>query len=692
MKNRCMGVIALAVAAFAVGCEGDDGSGPAATAEPDATRTTDATMEPEADATTAGDAMAAADAAADASPRSPDAGPSPDMAPLDAAPMDAAPGPDAIPEGRVPAPEGTVALIPDPEDGLESGATAVGADGVAHFYSPTHEALVEFALAPGDDEPGDAAGVEIYIEVTAERQARVLVADPEGRYVPMIFGAELPDAPGDTLHVEVDGRDLLEGDEPAYRYAPGEPSPFMPNAFTIPEVLVVVSVQGLLRSIKYAAAVYVVKRVVEAGCNVLNPLHGDTCARAARWVEIAGTVLTPGIQMLRDGAWALTANLGVATGQAAFNYFAGWACGEVGTFFKWADPTAADFPAVRDRVRDAVRKLNHLLVALEEDPPADPEALGALLDAVGPALAIVAREVRENHVNVLQPPQVDDIAEGALSALVGTTLVSMTNGDIYAAWFHPNPAVRQMLVQPAGGAAVRFVQLGSRYTGGKIWVLDPRLLKSLQTAAGGALSCVVGLVTSFDVEVEGMPYTVETLEVIDAIADLAHHWLDHAYATHYGMVFDPPACLPDEFEPNGDRVAAQLGGAQLQIDGPVQLDGLNLCDGEGPAGDEDWFVFDMGPISLRAQARVRAPDPPGAGADERVCVEIFFYSELLELVGAEPERVEGPVCGRVGDAFSTQQFSVRRTVGEQWSQLIVRVYVDGEPMAPQIDYGLAFTL
>ena len=66
--------------------------------------------------------------------------------------------------------------------------------------------------------------------------------------------------------------------------------------------------------------------------------------------------------------------------------------------------------------------------------------------------------------------------------------------------------------------------------------------------------------------------------------------------------------------------------------------------------------------------------------------------KALELAGADPERVEGPVCGRVADQFATDQFSVRRTAGEQWSQLIVRVYVDGEPMAPQIDYGLAFTL
>ncbi len=160
----------------------------------------------------------------------------------------------------------------------------------------------------------------------------------------------------------------------------------------------------------------------------------------------------------------------------------------------------------------------------------------------------------------------------------------------------------------------------------------------------------------------------------------------------YGEAIPDPDCLPDLYEPNGTWEAALSRPLSYTADGsPVRVEDLNLCDG-ATADESDWYAFPSSLINFQTQARIRKPEGSPEGTDVPICMEIWFYDELLELGYLDPVQIAS-ACGTVREEFSTAQLSVASTTGVRWQYLMVHVFPDPSAPAPTegVDYILTFS-
>lgn len=579
-----------------------------------------------------------------------------------------------VSEAGIELPDTTVVLALE-DDGHERGVATTDADGTALLWSPVHEALLTYRAA---DEAGDAQpGVEVIVDLDAARLGRFLVIDPSGRLMPQAFSATLP-VRGDG-ELEVDGRALLELGTPNYDFDPSEGDPF---ALTIAGVSISVSISGILTSIALSGAIMIAKEFVLGVCSALAPLHDDTCAHVGTVVDVLGAIATAGVKLAGDftlraiGRYALE-QLGEAivdrACEAGGNRIALWA---------WGAPTDPGWDATRSELRRALWMYNYLLHLLDTAPPADVPALQADLLGVARILHTIAPMARPGYVQVIAPDahaasdQFDRLT-GYVTEVIDETSFTIADPDIARAW------------GPSRVASGLVLAVDTAEADRPIYMIDERFSTALGCVITAANRVVVGFEDTTVAAAEA-----STSAWVKTAAEVAMARMQDLHRTHFGGEPPPPACEADFYEPNATWREASASGRSLTIGtDPVRIDGLTLCSLTGTAFEEDWYAFDMGPISLNAGARVRAPTSGSMmGLDERVCVEVWFYSESYEISGWDAEMVAGPACGRVRDEPATEMFSIGRTLGESYSFLIAHVYPEGATTATQIDYELAFTL
>jgi hypothetical protein len=76
------------------------------------------------------------------------------------------------------------------------------------------------------------------------------------------------------------------------------------------------------------------------------------------------------------------------------------------------------------------------------------------------------------------------------------------------------------------------------------------------------------------------------------------------------------------------------------------------------------------------------------GQDQPICIDVYFYSQIYEIAGTPPDFITG-TCGTVSVGPATDTFGIRRTIGEEWSMILLRVRPGEGAMGP-IDYGMRF--
>jgi len=237
---------------------------------------------------------------------------------------------------------------------------------------------------------------------------------------------------------------------------------------------------------------------------------------------------------------------------------------------------------------------------------------------------------------------------------------------------------------------VRFIRMSMVQTERRVWQIDSRLAK-------GIFDCGISMISGVEAAITGpageTADEVETSEFLIAAADLAMRRMQDLHRDHFGGPPPTPTCGADFYEPNESWRSAIASGTALSIGTePVRITDLTLCSAAG-GEDDDWYAFNMAPISLNTDARIRMPTMAGPlGTDRRVCLEVWFYSENYEIGGWDADLVRGSVCDTVASEFSLGRFSIARTTGESYSFLVAHVYPEDPTYTGEIDYDLGFTL
>lgn len=579
-------------------------------------------------------------------------------------------------------------------DGTELGETMTGPDGVARFYSAVHETYFEMPVL-GDGEvalPGKR--VQLSVGTAA---AAYLVSDPEGAYAPLLYTFDLPQ---ENSAFDVDGYAEYVRAAGLEDYVPSrDGNPFGtsrgPLVASSTEPLVVgisvsISIRSVLTSLAVTAAASVFRNLVETSCRFVAPTFVERCQLLG---NIVGTLtgLVGGIATGANG-WALGATLlDGALSTAGYN------CDRLGGYLVGYVRGATDTRA-RDRYRDVARRFNFLLHRMETDPrPEQPtweQAQRMALDLIA-----VRDVVRNGYFQVWNTNAASsgfglEVAKTAtssffnsLSLRVQETVLTRISVQEYIRWYlQVGPREASFSVQ-----SLRYVQ-----TEWRTFTFPVDFSQRQQALNGLILGCAFHIVDSATLEWQAagrrQEQIVQVAEIVDAMLDVFEAGLDAIYADVWGDTIPPAGCLADEYEPNhswrlavASPLPVTLGSSDI-----AELRGLSFCDGTGTSGaDEDWYAYYTGPIELRVQARVLRADG-GRGQDQEVCLDVYFYSEIYTVFDDEPTWITS-TCGRVDAQPATSTFGVRRTLGESWSMLLLRVRPGPSATGVPIDYGLRFT-
>lgn len=571
------------------------------------------------------------------------------------------------------------------EDDTEIGRGVTDADGEVRFYSAIHE--IVFDLSYADEEAAPAPGLEVMVSVGPD-QAVYFASDPGGELAPLFYVTGIPTADAelavDTFEVYSEGAGLLEFD-------PDDPSPFG-EACTLIGLAGTFSIGNVVRAMGATVALNVLKVLVEDTCRYFAPVHEELCGIVANVAYGAGSLAVGALNLA--GATLFDQLFDVA-GELLGDYV----CDPVGGYLAGYVVGANDTTA-RDRYREIARKYNYMLFRFEADPPADAAAARRTLEQLGVELAQVGRVVRNRYFELYNP--------GAESALPGLALGTVV--DLTAAGVELDATFRELLwaryTWAEGYEAILRIRPGELTYEVTEWTYEAVEWETVEWTedwsriVGPLADCALAFVTGVHGRVEQAgayrDADLDTATLVGHVLDVWDARMDYVYDTLWGGTI-PDTCTPDEWEPNETWESAVARPMPAILDSSVaEIHALNLCDYLGTGiVENDWYAYNIGPIELNVGARLMpVPAEHGGtdvGLDERLCLEIYFYSELYEIGMMPPDLVAGPACGRVRDWPTIPYFGIRRTMGESWSMLLPRVYAEGAPTVREIDYSLRFT-
>lgn len=578
-------------------------------------------------------------------------------------------------------------------DGGEIGRGTSNAEGVVHFYSPQRSGVFSFDLDDADL-AGPVANMLVMASTSGDSAAFVLI-DPNGVFAPMMFATSIPE--GDT-RLEVDSLDVLtEGDIPEFDPARG--NPFMP--FSILGVSFSMSIQGVLRGIGIGIVAELFGQLVNRTCSFFAPVHMEMCEFAG---GIAGSLAAGFLGAIRLGPIA-TWGLGRELATEVLEGLVGSACEATADALIGYNTNPND-TGPRNRYREVAYKYNYLLYRSFAEPPADAAALQSSLRRAGPRLSTLGRSVRDRYFE-LYNRESSEWGGFAISAATEALQEQVDENPVFRDW-----VIRRITIEEGYAATLHVHPRGltaSITTWRHVEVLAdqiewqyPEWEAALRHFGGiSAISCFMGIVKAgtarwsdagaareADLDVQGL---------VGAQLDVWSAYFDWLAETHYGEAIPTPTCLADEYEPNAtwqDAVASPVPVELSPEAGVIHLRNLTLCDylGMGSA-EEDWYAYYIGAIELNVQARVTNDMiDPARGADEPLCLDVYFFSEIytIEEPPWDPSHIT-TACGTAGSWPSTAPFGIRRTLGERWSMMLLRVRPDTGATGMPIDYNLRFT-
>jgi len=587
------------------------------------------------------------------------------------------------------------------DDGTEVGTAITGDDGFARFYSPENQGIYQMQAA--DPDMGMALpGRQVTVAVGDSSMA-YLITDPLGQYQPFLHTVDVPE---EDAELEYDAYDVYREQAGLDDYDPGTgPNPFgamsdddfgrADHSLTIVGIAVTIGIRSILTSVAVGAAAAVFSNLVEGACNAVAPLYAERCrivgVLAGAVGSLVGGFFTGPVTAWALGATALDTALSVA--ELNCDNLAGAAVGYV---LDPGDDTG------QNRYREIARKLNYLLHVMETDPqPGQPSWDWAMEQA---QRLIAVRDVVRNRY--FQLWNQDGLGDSKAFGFGMGRAASATSGffnnlevDVRAATL-TRLTIREetLAVLEIGEYDARYTVANWRYVQADWetfeWSYDPGSEFSKEMRGlliGCAFNFVKGAVVAWSDGTTSREVELETADMVDDILDVFETGIEETYRRHWGDDIPMGDCLPDLQEPNGTWELAHASPVpgDLVTGGVAELMDLNLCNPAGTSGeDEDWYAYDIAPIELRVQARLIGDDM-GMGQDERMCIEVYFYSEIYTITGDPPDRITG-TCGPVSSWPATMSFGVRRTAGERWSQILLRVTHEDPTSTQEVDYGLRF--
>jgi hypothetical protein len=567
-------------------------------------------------------------------------------------------------------------------DGAERGSGATGPDGVVRFYSHRHDAL--FSIALGNDDDDALAGIVVHMQAT-EEGASYYADDPAGDYMPLLFQSGIPTELDQELTVS--GEEIfLEGGD-IFEFEPGD-DPFTSRllvGFTVS-----LSVRGVMMAVGKAAALMVFKKLVQETCLFFAPLHDDVCKVVANVVDFGRGVVVKGIKLVARKGYSWIGGLATATLQEAWSELRSKACEAGGKFLiTWiVPPEDEQEKPVQLRYREVAYKYRYLLDKLDNDPPDDPTARAALvteLGAAGKALTGVAGKVRDHYFELYNdnPETFLTDASFKLTAEAIKELVEF------------RPLILESITLAYGYEELLLITDTTVYFEsyeffyGEIEISEGPPIESPWLFDWGvdcALTAAKGARIGWTAQDEQWTADIEIETAAGFMIDIIDDFLAKLHAEHWGGDIPDPDCLPDIWEPN-DTWQSALTQPFANAGSPVTIENFNLCDGTS-ADDVDWIAIDANLINFQVQGRIRAPEG-GEGANERVCLDLYWYSQITELAGDPPYFLTG-ACGTVASEFSTAQIGVAQSTGESFRYVLARVRPD--PGVPIPSVGIDYTL
>lgn len=715
-QRPLIGAVLLLVLVFGVGLTGcsEDGS-----ETPDTGNVTDQVERP-ADVTTTdpGDNTTTPDQVVEPDQLSPDAGdsatPLSDVIPGDApVTMEVTSEDIAITDiqGEITLEEwleaNNIRLLEEEEDGAEAATEVTGENGRAAFYSDTHKALVE--VLAEDDESSPLAGMRVTARVYDTDNAIVFIVDPNEERMPVYYFGPLKD--GD---LGLDSDEQLSDEGVDFEFDPEDESPFPGKPFTLVEINVSMFIKATLKAALISVIGSIMKKWVKNFCLFFKPLHENACQIAGLVAKYGTEIALGGVSLLFEGGGAVSA--GQLTGFAV-DQLIGYGCGDVlgAVLTAWGPaPWAADNAAITDQnqglYKSAVWKFNYLLwlADSQDTPPLNPlpggfnEEMAKNLNT----MALMRPMVLTDFYIAYQPESAALSEHLDEKSLVKTVFAGVKEATTIWQEYIKTMIDIQSLTLTYKELWIDNILVAQEfhldyfhfnYTE-KGW--KPKGFgKGVECALFAAVEVVGKL---FDVAAQDYvgEQTFQTHLITNDQLKLMNTVADAIYAEYWGGSIPAPQCLPDIWEPNDTWQTAPTATnfGELVVINDMMLNKGGNVGGLDIPDDTDWFALPVMGIFSKVQAGVGYREPSGdesncAAAEGSVCVQLHWYSDLVELMDAPPIEVGGEHCGLLEDTWlddpslETEQYLLAPVTGETGARIMVRIRHSGAASA-NIPYKL----
>jgi hypothetical protein len=566
-------------------------------------------------------------------------------------------------------------------DKVETASKDTDDKGVAVFYSPHHNALVEINTLNNDDKKNPAAAAKMQVRVRVEQSGAIwaLVIDPSGKMAPAVHQGGLTDGT-----IEINGEDAMADGTLEAAWAPDQVNPF-PKKFALIGITVSMVIRFSLRTMIGMAIGAAVKSFVNKTCVFANPLYTGWCNTISDLAKELSGVVVSGIKMkfadkLNWKSLASEALTNVA------NYFIQDGCEKAtGGLLIAIGPTSNNPWPLYDANVGLWKKVNHKVTYMMNKevsaPPANAAKKAMIKPLVRSALKfltlvrpMVQKDVYLTHSSET-PSKISDgkpytfttkMIEHIVDELKTVVTEVQLTTIISSVTFY-KPLWNGLLVQ---NKTFVLQQLQVRKTTSP-W--KPKFFSQ-------SLSCALGAIDGFGGYLSGstaVPVPYQTMQYVNDALQLVDWLLDKGYGYIWGGGIAAPTCYPDLYEPNNKYNVGQnvknLGSK------------VTIGDVTSTKGDVDWYTLPLLGAWAKVQAGVAGRKPKGSSdcnsvpAGAKLCVSMWWHSNIIDLTGTGPVQIGSEGCGAVSNGdfidpeFSVPWWNVSKVTGEQNQKLLVRV-------------------
>jgi len=197
-------------------------------------------------------------------------------------------------------------------------------------------------------------------------------------------------------------------------------------------------------------------------------------------------------------------------------------------------------------------------------------------------------------------------------------------------------------------------------------------------------ACALGAIDGVGGYISGpqnLGLNITHMQLANDLLKLANALLDEFYGAVWGGAIATPKCYPDLYEPN-DKPSPSKSVKNLGTK-------VTIGDVTSTEGDVDWFSLPlMGPFA-KVQAGVAGRSPKGSAdcgkvpKGAKLCVSMFWWSNVIDLAGTGPAPIGQEVCKTVSEGLFGSDpvdpqvvvpwWNVSKVTGETNQTLLVRV-------------------